>query len=188
MSIEDDALEGFELVKKGQGQRTTDPQLTIYGNGGGYLNAVALDVLGDHPAVRTFVDRDETRIAIVGADGEGEHDYALDRDSDTSGGDFRAQGALRLLDIEPDSIDETHQFELANEDGVLVGDVSALAILDELTDDADDGCTCGPRDACSECDDSEITTDADDEDVDTQHVYLNMRNILQISEQGGIDR
>jgi hypothetical protein len=28
----------------------------------------------------------------------------------------------------------------------------------------------------------------DDEDVDTQHVYLNMRNILQISEQGGIER
>ena len=29
---------------------------------------------------------------------------------------------------------------------------------------------------------------ADDEDVDAQRVYLNMRNILQISEQGGIDR
>ncbi|MFC3476814.1 hypothetical protein [Halobacterium litoreum] len=29
---------------------------------------------------------------------------------------------------------------------------------------------------------------ADDEDVDAQHVYLNMRNILEISEQGGIDR
>jgi len=29
---------------------------------------------------------------------------------------------------------------------------------------------------------------ADDEDVDAQHVYLNMRNILQISEQGGIER
>ncbi|MDL0122626.1 MULTISPECIES: hypothetical protein [Halobacterium] len=28
----------------------------------------------------------------------------------------------------------------------------------------------------------------DDADVDAQHVYLNMRNILQISEQGGIDR
>lgn len=28
----------------------------------------------------------------------------------------------------------------------------------------------------------------DGEDVDAQHVYLNMRNILQISEQGGIDR
>jgi len=28
----------------------------------------------------------------------------------------------------------------------------------------------------------------DDEDVDAQHVYLNMRNILQISEQGGIER
>ncbi|MGB9965260.1 hypothetical protein [Halobacterium hubeiense] len=26
------------------------------------------------------------------------------------------------------------------------------------------------------------------EDVDAQHVYLNMRNILQISEQGGIER
>ncbi|SEW31142.1 hypothetical protein [Halobacterium jilantaiense] len=28
----------------------------------------------------------------------------------------------------------------------------------------------------------------DTEDVDAQHVYLNMRNILQISEQGGIER
>ncbi|AHG04172.1 hypothetical protein HALDL1_11605 [Halobacterium sp. DL1] len=28
----------------------------------------------------------------------------------------------------------------------------------------------------------------DSEDTDPQHVYLNMRNILQISEQGGIDR
>ncbi|MCG1003561.1 MULTISPECIES: hypothetical protein [Halobacterium] len=28
----------------------------------------------------------------------------------------------------------------------------------------------------------------EDEDVDAQHVYLNMRNILQISEQGGIER
>lgn len=28
----------------------------------------------------------------------------------------------------------------------------------------------------------------EDEDVDAQHVYLNMRNILQISEQGGINR
>ena len=28
----------------------------------------------------------------------------------------------------------------------------------------------------------------DGEDTDAQHVYLNMRNILQISEQGGIDR
>lgn len=28
----------------------------------------------------------------------------------------------------------------------------------------------------------------DDEDVDAQHVYRNMRNILQISEQGGIER
>jgi hypothetical protein len=28
----------------------------------------------------------------------------------------------------------------------------------------------------------------DDEDVDAQHVYLNMRRILEISEQGGIDR
>ncbi|NIC00419.1 hypothetical protein [Halobacterium sp. R2-5] len=28
----------------------------------------------------------------------------------------------------------------------------------------------------------------DGEDVDAQHVYLNMRNILQISEQGGIER
>jgi hypothetical protein len=28
----------------------------------------------------------------------------------------------------------------------------------------------------------------DSEDVDAQHVYLNMRNILQISEQGGIER
>ena len=26
------------------------------------------------------------------------------------------------------------------------------------------------------------------EDTDPQHVYLNMRNILQISEQGGIER
>lgn len=28
----------------------------------------------------------------------------------------------------------------------------------------------------------------EDEDVDAQHVYLNMRNILEISEQGGIER
>ncbi|WP_232702266.1 hypothetical protein [Halobacterium wangiae] len=28
----------------------------------------------------------------------------------------------------------------------------------------------------------------DSEDTDPQHVYLNMRNILQISEQGGIER
>jgi hypothetical protein len=28
----------------------------------------------------------------------------------------------------------------------------------------------------------------DGEDIDAQHVYLNMRNILQISEQGGIER
>jgi hypothetical protein len=28
----------------------------------------------------------------------------------------------------------------------------------------------------------------DTEDVDAQHVYLNMRKILQISEQGGIER
>ncbi len=28
----------------------------------------------------------------------------------------------------------------------------------------------------------------DGEDVDAQHVYLNTRNILQISEQGGIER
>jgi len=28
----------------------------------------------------------------------------------------------------------------------------------------------------------------DSEDVDAQHVYLNMRNILQISEQDGIER
>lgn len=28
----------------------------------------------------------------------------------------------------------------------------------------------------------------EDEDVDAQHVYRNMRNILQISEQGGIER
>jgi hypothetical protein len=33
---------------------------------------------------------------------------------------------------------------------------------------------------------SDIYDDA--EDVDAQHVYLNMRNILQISEQGGIER
>jgi len=26
------------------------------------------------------------------------------------------------------------------------------------------------------------------EDIDAQHVYLNMRNILRISEQGGIER
>jgi len=163
MSIEHDALEGFELVKKGQGQRTTDPQLTIYGNGGGYLNAVALDVLGDHPAVRTFVDRDETRIAIVGADGEGEHDYALDRDSETSGGDFRAQGALRLLDIDPDSIEETRQFELANEDGVLVGDVSALAVIADVTDDA-------PQDADDEDVEQavdEVSDPSDEPDPDT---------------------
>jgi hypothetical protein len=28
----------------------------------------------------------------------------------------------------------------------------------------------------------------DDENVDAEHVYRNMRNILQISEQGGIER
>ena len=28
----------------------------------------------------------------------------------------------------------------------------------------------------------------DDEDIDAEHVYRNMRNILQISEQGGIER
>lgn len=28
----------------------------------------------------------------------------------------------------------------------------------------------------------------EDEDTDPQHIYLNMRNILQISEQGGIER
>ena len=28
----------------------------------------------------------------------------------------------------------------------------------------------------------------DSEDTDAQHVYLNMRNILQITEQGGIER
>ncbi|WP_336037897.1 hypothetical protein [Halobacterium yunchengense] len=28
----------------------------------------------------------------------------------------------------------------------------------------------------------------DGEDTDAQHVYLNMRNILRISEQGGIER
>jgi len=28
----------------------------------------------------------------------------------------------------------------------------------------------------------------DDENVNAQHVYRNMRNILQISEQGGIER
>lgn len=33
---------------------------------------------------------------------------------------------------------------------------------------------------------SDIYDDA--EEVDAQHVYVNMRNILEISEQGGIDR
>lgn len=28
----------------------------------------------------------------------------------------------------------------------------------------------------------------ENEDTDPQHIYLNMRNILQISEQGGIER
>jgi len=141
MSIDHDVLDDFELVEKGKGHRSTDPQLTIYGNGGGYLNAVAVDVIGDHPAVRAFVDGTDYRVAFVGADGDGDHDYSLDRDSETSGGDFRMQSALRQLGIGPDDIDETHQFPLSNEDGVLVGDVSELSDGGELTETSDDETT-----------------------------------------------
>lgn len=129
--------DGFQLVTKGVGQRTTVPQLTVYGNGQGYLNAVAVDVLGDYPAVQAFVEPETFRVALVGVDGEGEHDYALDCETETSGGDFRFQSALKQLGIDTDDIEETHQFPLTNEDGLLVGDVSALADIGESAADSD---------------------------------------------------
>ncbi|WP_232685910.1 hypothetical protein [Halobacterium zhouii] len=78
-----------------------------------------------------------------------------------------------------------------------------------MTDEADDGIASddGKRDVLREVADDLREQDGSDEaeriaavvhrvsdiydeneETDAQHVYLNMRNILQISEQGGIER
>jgi len=137
-------LEGFELVSKGTSKQS-GPQLTIYANGGGYLNAASFDVLGQCPAVRTFVGVQGQRIAVMGADSDAEQAYALHRETESSGGDFRAQSMLRDLGVDIDTLGETHQIPLSvhdDADDVLVGDASALLVLDEDTDaDATDTST-----------------------------------------------
>jgi len=127
-------LPGFQLVTK-RTAASTDPQLTIYSAGNGYLNAAVFDVLGDCPAVRAFVDVDGQQVAFQAAPEVTDHAYAIDRESDTAGGDVRLKSVLDDLGVDPDELEESYFVALERHDqrdDVLVGDVSDLHVLDDV--------------------------------------------------------
>jgi len=157
-----DGLDGFELVTKGSSKRTK-PQLTIYANGGGYLNAPSFDVLGQCLAVRTFVDADSHELAFVGSDADAEHAYALYRETEESGGDFRAQSALKRLGVDVDALEDTHQIRLSVHDDredVLVGDASQLVEGNSEPEATDESVTEAIKDAAGDEEDSPTISQA----------------------------
>jgi len=131
-----DVLDGFEPVKKNQQSRGT-PTLSIYGNGNGYLNAAADEVVGKPEAVQIQVNPETTQIAFVPTTADNPDHYQVSRDGDAAGGDVHTKTALDRLGIEWD-VEETQFVDLESEGDVLIADLSAHLSVDKSdVDEAD---------------------------------------------------
>lgn len=158
------------------GHRTTDPQLSIYGDATGHINAAADRMFfQDAEEITVFVDGDEHRIAFVPGC-EGYQPLALSR-SGKAGADVNIKSALRSAGVDVEELDGTTFIDLVEETvagaTAMVGDVSELAedaetdaeVVEQSATDSGESETPPETEGVDDRPEDEETANAGDEDV-----------------------
>jgi hypothetical protein len=136
-----DAGDGWEVVTKDPfAANGTAPELTIYTDGTGRLNAGADRALDEPDAVQFLANINEQMVGIAAADSADQLDTFSVTRGDSAGGDVRPRKALERIGIGIETIDETAKIPLDQTGDMLVADCSDLLedpAADTRTDDSD---------------------------------------------------
>jgi len=121
----------FDRVDKGRSGRyqRDGPQLAIYPDGSGRINAAAdRRWFDDTDAVEFYVDAEGRALGLARCSEPGDHAYAATRSGGRPGRDVALTNVLAHLGIAADDLDETVYVRLEHNprEGLLVGDLDAL--------------------------------------------------------------
>jgi len=123
----------WETVQKDRLKHQRTPQMSIYANGNGHVNAAGDHLLGKPDRVTLRIDDAEGLLGLDPTDGDDPNGYAVSRDTRndrSNGGDVNVKTALRHLGVDVDALEATRHVELADEDGIAVADLSGFPGLD----------------------------------------------------------
>lgn len=123
----------WETVQKDRLKHQRTPQLSIYANGNGHVNAAGDQLLGKPDRVNLRIDDAEGLLGLVPTDEDDPNGYAVSRDTRndrSNGGDVNVKTALRHLGVDVDALEATRHVELADEEGIAVADLSGFPGLD----------------------------------------------------------